>query len=418
MIQKEVLEQMIPFDPSVIRDKFPALSRRHNGFPVAYFDGPGGTQVPLSVIEAMADYLINHNANTHWGYPTSEETDQEISMARSIYADFFNCGQREIVFGQNMTTLTFHLTRCLADVFNPGDEIIVTELDHHANIDPWLRLEKERGVVIKWITLDPETLTLNLDDLDRHLSERTKLVAVGAASNAFGTINDLKTISEKARRAGALFFVDAVHFAPHSLIDVKELGCDFLVCSAYKFYGPHIGIMYVSEKIADRLNPAKVRPASDALPENLETGTLSHEAITGARKAVEFIAGCGFGESLRERLSSAYARINAKDHYLTDLLLDRLGKIESIRIYGPPAGYPRTGLVSLTVGNSPSSQISQKLAEKGLFLSHGNFYAKTALERLGLDSQGLLRIGLSIYSDEEEVSRLLDELEKLAADAG
>jgi cysteine desulfurase family protein (TIGR01976 family) len=265
-----------------IRAQFPALTRVHNGYPVAYFDGPGGTQVPRSVVEAMNDYLFNHNANTHWGYPTSDETDALIEASRQAFADFFNSSPDEVVFGQNMTSLTFHLARALGRQFEPSDEIIVTELDHHGNVDTWRSLEKDRGVVIRVLPMNIETGELELGELPGLLNERTKLVAVGAASNAIGTISDVAAVCKMARVAGALSFVDAVHFAPHKLVDVKAIGCDFLACSAYKFYGPHIGILFGREELLRSIDFPKLRPAPDNAPDRVETGTQSHESIVGA----------------------------------------------------------------------------------------------------------------------------------------
>src|SRR5438309_2073879 len=227
-----------------IRRCFPALARTHNGYPVAYFDGPGGTQVPRQVVEAMNDYLYRHNANTHWAFPTSRETDAAIADARQVLADFLNASPQEVAFGANMTTLTFHLARALGRRWGPGDEIVVTELDHHANIDPWKALGRERGVTVRVARMVPETGQLDLEDLSRQITDRTRLVGVGAASNALGTINDVTEVARLAHDAGALAFVDAVHYAPHRLVDVGAIGCDFLACSAYKSHGPHVGVLY------------------------------------------------------------------------------------------------------------------------------------------------------------------------------
>src|SRR5215213_8383473 len=258
-----------------IRSQFPALKRIHNGLPAVYFDGPGGTQVPESVVERMNDYLFNHNANTHWAYPTSNETDELIEDARNTFADFLNASADEIVFGQNMTSLTFHLARALGKQFKTGDEIIVTELDHHANIDTWRSLEKDRGVRIVTLPMNTETGRLEMEALPGLLSGSARLVAVGAASNAIGTVNDVKAVVKLAREVGALTFVDAVHMAPHKLLDVSELDCDFLACSAYKFYGPHIGIMYGRRELLESIDFPKVTPAPDSAPERVETGTQS-----------------------------------------------------------------------------------------------------------------------------------------------
>ena len=288
-----------------IRRCFPALGRICNGYPVAYFDGPGGTQVPRTVVEAMNNYLYHHNANTHWAYPTSEETDAIIDSARSVLADFLNASPTEIVFGANMTTLIFHLSRALGRGYKRDDEILVTELDHHANIAPWRTLEKETGVKVRMVKMIPETGELNWNDFSRRLTRRTKLVAIGAASNALGTINDVRRAREMAHSLGAQIFVDAVHYAPHALIDVGDWNCDFLACSAYKFYGPHIGILYGRHDLLSSIDFPKLMPAPDSAPERAETGTQNHEGIAGAAAAVNFLASLAPGPTWRSRLHAA-----------------------------------------------------------------------------------------------------------------
>jgi cysteine desulfurase family protein (TIGR01976 family) len=390
-----------------VRAQFPALARVHNGHAVAYFDGPGGTQVPRSVVEAMNDYLFNHNANTHWGYPTSDETDALIEGARQAFADFFNSSPDEVVFGQNMTSLTFHLARALGRQFSPGDEIVVTELDHHGNVDTWRSLEKDRGVVIRVLPMDIETGELELSELPGLLNERTKLVAVGAASNAIGTISDVETVCEMARDAGALSFVDAVHYAPHKLVDVQAIGCDFLACSAYKFYGPHIGILFGRGELLASIDFPKLRPAPDNTPDRMETGTQSHESIVGAAAAVDFIASIGSGTTRREKLESAYPLMHDREIELTRELWSGLADIDGVRIYGPKYDALRTSLVSFTVGDSAAEEVSRHLAERGVFASHGNFYASTVTERLGVAKRGLVRVGCSVYTTIEEVRRVV-----------
>jgi len=403
------------FSVSDIRAQFPALKRVHNGFPVAYFDGPGGTQVPRSVVEAMNDYLFNHNANTHWGYPTSDETDAMIDDARTAFADLFNADPADIVFGQNMTSLTFHLARALGRQFAPGDEIIVTELDHHGNVDTWKSLENECGVVIRTLPMNVATCQLELDQLPKLLTEKTQLVAIGAASNAVGTISDIKEVISVARNAGALTFVDAVHFAPHRLIDVKEIGCDFLACSAYKFYGPHIGIMYGRRELLDGIDFPKLRPAPNAAPERMETGTQSHESIVGAAAAVDFLASIGTGGSRRENLVSAFSALETHDTEVTKTLYEGLKSIDGVHVYGPGFDQERTSLVSFTVRELPSKSVAKQLVKDGLFLSSGDFYAATVVERLGVAEQGLVRAGGSCYTTTEEVERLVASVAKIAA---
>src|SRR5579864_2388128 len=308
-----------------IRARFPALERRHAGHPVAYFDGPGGTQVPRDVVEAMADYLIRHNANTHWHYPTSEETDRLIAEARQAVADFLNGGAAEVAFGANMTTLTFHLARALGRGWGPGDEIVVTELDHHANVAPWRALEQERGVRVRVVPFRPETGQLDWPALERALGPRTRLLAIGGASNALGTVNDVVAAAAAARGVGALTFMDAVHYAPHALVDVRALGVDFLACSAYKFYGPHVGILWGRAELLEALDVPKLEPAPSRIPDKLETGTQNHEGIAGVLAAVEFFAALApAAGSRRERLGSAFAVLHRRGEELFRRLWDGL----------------------------------------------------------------------------------------------
>ena len=397
-----------------IRSHFPALERVHNGYPVAYFDGPGGTQVPRQVVERMSDYLFHHNANTHWEYPTSAETDAAIENAREVLGEFLNASASEIAFGSNMTTLTFHLSRALSLHYSTGDEIVVTELDHHANIDPWRRLEKERGVTIRTVRLDTETGQLNLDDLERSVNSKTKVVAIGAASNSLGTINDIANAIELAHSVGALAFIDAVHYAPHALIDVKELDCDFLGMSAYKFYGPHIGILYGKRDLYQETDFPRLVPAPEYAPENSETGTQNQEGMVGAAAAVDFLASFSSLSPRREQLANVFSETHSRNAHLFERLWNGLSDMPRITLYGPTPDQPRTPTVSFTIEGCPSNEAARQLATKGLFLSHGDFYAATVVERLGLVEEGLLRAGCSCYTNEEEIERLLDGVKELA----
>ena len=396
-----------------IRQRFPALARTHNGYSVAYFDGPGGTQVPRTVVEAMDDYLYHHNANTHWAYPTSEETDAIIDSARNVLADFLNASPTEIVFGANMTTLTFHLARALSHGYGPDDEIVVTELDHHANIAPWRTLEKECGLKVRMVKMIPETGELDWDDLSRQLTQHTKLIAIGAASNALGTINDVKRAGEMAHEIGAKIFVDAVHYAPHELIDVRDWNCDFLACSAYKFYGPHIGILYGQRDLLDLLDFPKLIPAPDSAPERAETGTQNHEGIAGAAAAVDFLASLAPGATPRGSLHAAFRHLHERGKALITQLRNGLREIERVRLYGLPPGAARTPTIAFTINDVPSIEVAKNLAERGVFLSHGDFYAMTIVERLGLAPDGLVRAGCACYTTTEEVDRLLDGIRRL-----
>jgi len=394
-----------------LRQHFPALTRVHNGYPVAYFDGPGGTQVPRMVVEAMNDYLFHHNANTHWAYPTSEETDAIIDSARSVLADFLNATPAEIVFGANMTTLTFHLARALAREFAGGDEIVITELDHHANVAPWRRLEKECGVTVRVAKMIAETGELDWEDFSRQITRRTKLVAIGAASNALGTINDVQRAREMAHAVGAKIFVDAVHYAPHGLIDVREWNCDFLACSAYKFYGPHVGILYGRRQLLESLDFPKLIPAPDSAPERAETGTQNHEGIAGAAAAVNFLASLANAPTRRERLELAFPQLHERGKALIEQLWIGLQEMNLVHVYGPPPDRMRTPTIAFTINDMSSTQVAKRLAERGLFLSDGDFYAMTVIERLG--QTGVVRAGCACYTTEEEVERLLAAVREL-----
>ena len=392
-----------------IRSQFPALERVHNGHPVAYFDGPGGTQVPRRVGEAMVDYLYHHNANTEWNYPTSAETDEAIADARDALGDFLNASPDEIMFGANMTTLTFHLSRAIGRQFSKGDEIIVTELDHHANVDTWRQLARDRDLCVRTVRMIPETGQLDWDDFERALNGKTKLVAMGAASNALGTINDVAKATSLAHGAGALMFVDAVHYAPHNLVDVHAIGCDFLGCSAYKFYGPHIGVMYGRRGLLESLDFPKLVPAHDNAPDRGETGTLNHEGIVGAGAAVDFFASLSAVEGTRrERLESTFSDVHASGVDLFAKLWNGLSAIDGVQVYGSPPDAKRTPTIAFTVEGKSSRDVAGQLADAGVFVSHGDFYATTVVERLGLADGGLVRAGCAIYTSESEVTQLLE----------
>ncbi len=391
-----------------IRNRFPALRRMHHDQPVAYFDGPGGTQVPNAVVEAMSDYLLHHNANTHWAFPTSLETDAVILRARGALADFLGAAPNEIAFGANMTTLTFHLARALGRSYERGDEIVLTELDHHANIAPWRAVEKERGVTIRMAKMIPETGQLDWADFERQLNSRTRLVAIGAASNALGTITNVRRAAELAHAAGARIFVDGVHYAPHQLVNVRELDCDFLACSAYKFYGPHLGILYGRHDLLAALDFPKLFPAPDEAPERAETGTQNHEGIAGAAAAVDFLASLAPQETRRGSLVEAFSGLHARGEQLVRQLWEGLGTIESVTLFGPSPAEPRTPTVGFSVAGVSSTDVARRLAEAAVFVSNGDFYATTVIERLGLAPDGLVRAGCACYTTEEEVARLID----------
>jgi cysteine desulfurase family protein (TIGR01976 family) len=412
-----------------IRAAFPALERRHEGFPVAYLDGPGGTQVPRAVVDAMTDYLLHHNANTHWEFPTSAETDVALAEARQVMADFVGASSDEIAFGPNMTSLTFRVSRAIGRRLSPGDAIVVTELDHHANIDPWRALEKERGILIRPTRMIPETGQLDWDDLERSLSQhRIKLLAIGAASNALGTINDVARAVAMAHESEALAFVDAVHFAPHQLIDVASWGCDFLAASAYKFHGPHVGLLYGKRELLRSLEVTKLRPAPDTAPERMESGTQNHEGIVGAAAAVEFLAGLArepedgtptnrqspSSKPRRRRLETVFEVLHERGRVLLEELWEGLSHTPHVRLFGPPPSAPRTPTLSLIVERLPAAEVAVRLARRGIFASHGNFYAQTVAERLGQARDGLVRIGCACYTTENEVDRVIESVRAIA----
>ena len=397
-----------------IRSHFPATERKHHGQPVAYFDGPGGTQVPRAVGEAILDYLYHHNANTHWAYPTSAETDALFDHARRVFAAFFHGAPDEVVFGANMTALTMHAARALARDWGPGDEVVTTELDHHANVAPWTALERERGVRVRRAALRTEDGQLDWDDLQRKISPRTKVLAVGAASNALGTISDLARARALARSTGALFYVDGVHSAPHVLPDVAALDCDFFVCSAYKFYGPHVGVLWAQRDLIAALDFPRLIPASHEPPERAETGTLNHEGVVGAAAAVEWLAGLAAGTGdLRARLTRTYAALHERSRGLFGRMWDALGRMPAVTRYGPSPDVPRTPTAAFTIRGVASTDAARRLAEQALFLSHGDFYAHTVVERFGLHPEGLIRAGCACYTTDDEVRRLIQAVERL-----
>ena len=401
-----------------VRADFPVFERSVGGRPIAFFDGPGGSQVPRAVADAMTDYLLFHNANTHGFFATSEETDAAITRARESAAAFVNGSPREIAFGQNMTTLTFHLSRSLAREWREGDEIVVTELDHQANVAPWLRAAEERGVTVHVVPLDRGSFMLDHDAFARVIGPRTRLVAVGAASNALGTVNDVRRVADRARAAGALTFVDAVHYAPHFLPDVQAFGCDFLSCSAYKFFGPHVGLLWGRAELLERLTPYKVPPASDTVPERWETGTLNHEGIVGADACIRWIASLAPepGADLRTSLAAAYRAIHAHESALFARLWDGLAEIGGVTRYGVPADGPRTPTAGFALDAAGADEVARRLAAEGVFVWNGDFYATTVVEALGLLPRGgLIRAGVAPYTTADDVERLLDGVRRIAA---
>jgi cysteine desulfurase family protein (TIGR01976 family) len=365
-------------------------------------------------VTAMTDYLLHHNANTHWAYPTSIETDAALAAAREALADLLGGRPSEIAFGANMTTLTFHLGRALGQRWSPGDELVITELDHHANIDPWRHLAGERGLTIRAVRFHAETCQLDLQDLAAALGPKTKLLAIGAASNALGTINDVRRAADLAHAVGALVFVDAVHYAPHTLVDVAALGADFLACSAYKFYGPHIGVLWGRQSLIEELDPPRLDPAPAYAPERLETGTQNHEGIVGAASAVDFLASLAGAGTRRARLEAGYALLHARSQQLLERLWSGLRGLPGVTVHGPRPDEPRTPTIAFTVHGTPSEDVARALAERAVFVSNGDFYAATAVARLGHAEHGVVRAGCACYTTADEVDRLIDGVRELA----
>ncbi len=406
-----------------VRSQFPSLATQVDGQNAAFLDGPAGTQVPTQVISAIQNYLLSSNANTHGAFQTSRRSDAMIADSREVMADFFHCDPCEVVFGQNMTTLTFAVSRAIGRELGPGDEILLTTLDHDANFSPWKALE-EKGVVVRVVDIHEADCTLDLEDLKSKLSHRTKLVALGYASNSVGTINPVREITRLAHAARAMVFIDAVHYAPHGLTDVKYLDCDFLVCSPYKFFGPHMGVLYGRREHLERFQPYKVRPASDQIPDRWETGTQTHELIAGTGAAVEYIAGVGrhsdpAAKTRREALAAAYQTTVAYERRLIARLIEGLQTIPGVHIYGitDPARFgERCSTLSLRIGDHPPKTIAEFLGARGIFTWDGNYYALNLTERLQVEQKGgMLRIGLVHYNTVEEVDRLLGALREFVS---
>jgi len=450
---------MEPLDLKWIRSQFPALTQKINGQPAIFFDGPGGTQVPGAVLDAMNDYLVRSNANAHGAFVTSERTDATITSARAAIADLLGCNSDEVVFGANMTTLTFAFSRAIGRELQPGDEIIVTRLDHYANVSSWYALE-EQGATIRVVDINVDDCTLDMGELERLINPKTRLVAVGYASNAVGTISDIAAIARLAHAVGAWVFVDAVHYVPHAPINVHALGCDFLACSAYKFFGPHVGILYGKREHLERLQPYKVKPAPDEVPSRWETGTLNHEGLAGVVAAINYLTklGCHVSPSIdnelvaalieadkeglqtfscprflksseqssitsayhsrRAALVAAMSAIQQYERELSHKLISGLLEIPGLSCYGitePTRFAWRTPTVGVRLANKTPESIAKALGDRGIFTWHGHFYALGLIERLGVDvSGGLLRIGLAHYNTVEEIHQLLHVLHEIA----
>jgi cysteine desulfurase family protein (TIGR01976 family) len=372
--------------------------------------------VPRQVIDAVAGYLAACNANHGGAFATSVESDRVLHEAHVAAADLVNApSPDEVVFGQNMTTLTLHLSRSVGRTLRPGDAVLVTRLDHDANVRPWVLAARDAGAEVRWVDVNPEDCTLDLDDLGRKLEGRVRLLALTCASNAVGTMPDVKAVTRLAHAAGAWVFLDAVHYAPHGLIDVRDWGCDFLACSAYKFFGPHVGILWGKRRWLEELEPYKVKPASDSLPDRWMTGTQNHEGLAGLTAAVDYLASLGAGADRRQRLVNAFAAIRAHEAGLLRLLLDGLAERPRFRVWGITQGdlARRAPTVSLTAADCPARRLAEGLAERGVFAWDGNLYALELAQRLGVEPRGgFLRLGLIHYNTAEEVERALRALDE------
>ena len=414
---------MTTLDLLWIRSQFPALAETVNGQPAVFFDGPGGTQVTQGVIDAISGYLSHANANTHGAFLTSARTDAVIANAHQAMADLLGCDPDEVMFGANMTSLTFALARSIGRTIQPGDEIVLTRLDHDANFSPWHALE-ERGAVIKIVDVDIEDCTLDMDDMRRQITPKTRLVAVGYASNAVGTINDVAEVVKLAHAVGALCFIDAVHYAPHGPIDVRALDCDFLACSPYKFFAPHMGTIYGKRVHLEQFQPYKVRPASNATPDRWETGTKNHEGMAGVTAAVDYLAALGAGQegtTRRTALLAAMNEIQAYEQALSEKLIAGLLEIPGLTFYGirePERFAWRTPTVAIRIARFSPRELAEQLGERGIFTWDGNYYALNLAERLGVQEDGgMLRIGLVHYNTIEEIERLLVALREIVGGA-
>ncbi|WP_409288405.1 cysteine desulfurase-like protein [Peribacillus sp. SCS-37] len=408
-------QNTLVFPIEAVREQFPALGRVYNGKPAAYLDGPGGSQTVQSSIKAIAGYMERGGANLHGRFPSSRETEEIIREARSAAADFLNTKPEEIAFGANMTTLTLSISRALGRSWGPGDEIVVTEMDHHANIDPWLQIAEDRGMTVRWIKADADALTLSLDDIDEIINEKTVLVAVGLASNAVGTIVRTEGIVKRAKEAGALVAMDAVHAAPHIPIDRDKLGADILLCSAYKFFGPHIGIAAVKEEVFSELKPYKLQPSPAYYPDKLETGTQNHEGLAGIEPAIGFFEKLGSGESRRERIVSGLRAAGEYEDMLQDLIRSELGSMPHIVLYQAADDIPKTPTIAFKVKGFEPEEVCSILAEQhSLFLASGDFYASTLGKRTGVStSGGWIRAGLAPYNTKDEALRLINAVSAL-----
>jgi cysteine desulfurase family protein (TIGR01976 family) len=397
-----------------IREQFPALKRMYHNKPVVYLDGPGGSQVAQSVISAMTEYMSRGGANLHGMFPTSVETETVIADARQAVADLLAVNPEEVSFGANMTTLTLSIARALSRGWKAGDEIVVTEMDHRANVDPWISVAQDIGMTIRWIKVNPETLTLDLSDIDSIITEKTRLVAVGLSSNAIGTINDVSDITNRAKEVGALVAIDAVHSVPHIPVNRDQLKADILLCSAYKFFGPHVGIAVIRSDLFESLTIYKLEPAPTYIPDKLETGTQNHEGIAGVTAAIDFIASLGEGDTRGEKIVSSYHRVEAYENSLTEKIRAKLREMPKVRVYQASPDVSKTPTIAFQIEGSDPQQVCKWMAEEhSIFVASGHFYASTLADVLDVnESGGWIRAGLAPYNTEEEVDRFIEAVQQ------
>lgn len=404
----------ISFPIERVREQFPALQRKYKGKPAIYFDGPGGSQVYEGVIDAITSYMANGGANLHGQFPTSEETEHYIEEARNTVADLVQANKDEVAFGPNATSLAFSIARALSKSWNSDDEIVLTEIDHRANVDPWLTAAKDKGTTVRWLEVDTETLTLDLDDLNHTITDKTKLVAVTLASNAVGTITNIEPISKRAKEVGAILVIDAVHAVPHFAVDRDKLGADILLFSAYKFFGPHVGMAVIKKDLFESLEVYKLDPAPAFTPDKLETGTQNHEGIAAIKAAVSFVEGLGYGETRRERVLSGFAKIETYENDLANLVREQLSKISGITLYQAPASVNKTPTIAFRIdGINPSVFCKWMAEEYSIFIADGDFYATTLANKLGINHKGgWIRAGFAPYNTIEEVELFIEGTKK------
>ena len=403
------------YDVQAVRKRFPALSRTENGVPVAYLDGPGGSQAADTAIQAMANYLLKGSANVHGVFATGVETDALLLRGRAAIADLLGGQADEVAFGANMTTLNFAIARAMAREWREGDEIVVTELDHRANVDPWITAAEDKGLKVRWIKVDLERLTLKTDNLAEIFNPKTKVVAIGLASNAVGTISDVKAIAKAAHAVGAKVVVDGVHAVPHIFVDRDDLGADVLLCSPYKFFGPHMGVASIKRDLFDRLETYKVMPQLLERPDKIETGTLNHEGIAGTEGAVQFIASLGEGKTTRERIRSGMEAIEAYEDPMARWAREQLRAIPGVKVFAASDEVRKTPTIAFRVAGRTPREVCQHALKRGLYIASGDFYASTLAMVLGIRESGsFVRAGLAPYTTREEVESLVASVEEIA----